>query len=356
MPNGQKDLYAVLGVSKTATTGEIKKVYRRLARKFHPDVNPGDKSAESRFKEISQAADILLDSEKRKLYDRYGEAAFASGFDAKKAADAERFAEGFRGSSGGRAPFDFEAFTSGRGGRFGFEAFEELFGSSRGAQARAVEPHPGETIQVEITIPFAGALKGTTVMVPLRLRTRCHRCGGGGNVNRSVCDLCRGSGETIDSQKVKVRIPEGVDEGSRVRVAGKGASSTTGGGPGDLFVLVHVESHPYFQRKGDDILTEVPITVREAYLGAEIEVPTIQGPVRAKIPAGTVGGQKFRLRGRGARNLQTRAHGDHVYRVNVVVPTAISEAGKTAADRLEVLYGGPVRAHLPKRLEDPESS
>lgn len=348
---GAKDLYEVLGVPRSASGAEIRKVYKRLARKFHPDVNPGDRAAEARFKEISHAADVLGDPEKRKLYDRYGDAAFSAGFDPERAARAEREAkEGFRGAPGGFGgmPFDFDLFGGGGGGRIDLE---DLFQGFAGRGQRPRGPVAGEPVQVEVTIPFADAVKGAAVTVPVRTRRPCADCGGSGQSGKSACPGCRGSGERVETERVKVKIPEGVDDGAKVRVAGKGHPSPGGGAAGDLYVVVHVEPHAYFQRQGDDIFTEVPVTVREAYVGAEIEIPTIHGPVRAKIPAGTTGGQKFRLRGRGVRNPQTRAHGDHVYRVNIVVPAVVTEPGKAAAERFEPLYGGPVRAHLPKRLE-----
>ncbi len=355
MVKDSRDLYSVLGLTKSASTAEIKKAYKRLARKFHPDVNPGNKGAEAKFKEISHAADVLSDPEKRKLYDRYGEVAFSSGFDAGRAARAEEQAS--RGFGGGQdpggVPRDFEFFSDLRRGT-GFRGIEDLFESLGGGGARARAPQGGESVEVEARISFAEAVRGTTLTVPVRTRRPCSACNGSGHVDNLVCQACRGSGERVETERVKVRVPEGVDEGSKVRVAGKGSPGGHGGSPGHLFVTVRVNPHPYFERKGDDIYSEVPVTVREAYAGSEIEIPTVHGPVRAKIPPGTVGGQKFRLRGRGVRNPQTRAHGDHVYRINILIPSVLTDAGRAAADRLEVLYGGPVRSHLPRSLEEAE--
>jgi molecular chaperone DnaJ len=357
MPQETKDLYEVLGVPKKATAAEIKKAYKRLARKFHPDLNPGDKGAEAKFKEISHAADVLGDKEKRKLYDRFGEAAFSAGFDPERAAWSEREAEAAAGAGrrsgrgagsqpGQGIPFDFDFFSSGGEGR----GIEDLFESLRG-QAGRVRTGPGESIDAEATLGFADAVRGTTVSFPVRRRHPCGECGGSGQRSRASCPACRGAGEVIETERVKVKIPAGISNGAKVRVPGKGHVSVSGGSPGDLFVVVHVKEHPYFQRQGDDILTEVPVTVREAYLGAEIEIPTIEGPVRAKIPPGTSGGQRFRLRGRGVRNVSTKAPGDHFYRVNIVVPKVQTDAGRAAVERLEQLYGESIRGNLPKTLE-----
>ncbi len=317
-----KDYYDVLGVKKTASEDEVKKAYRKLAKKFHPDVNKGNKDAENKFKEISEAYAVLSDEEKRQQYDRLGKEAFAYGG-----------AAGAGGQYPGGNPFagfDFSQFTEqfGGGGTRGrrtssrrpatgaggfTDIFSDLF--SGGGTGFETGPMRGSDIEAELTIDFRDAVLGTTM------------------------DL------VVNGSHIKVKIPEGVRDGQRIRLRGKGAPGSDGGPAGDLNVLVHVRPHPFFERRGDDIYIDLPITVGEAIRGAEVEVPTIHGPVRAKIPAHTQTGKTFRISGKGVKKKNTS--GDHFYRVLVFVPR---EAPANAIDAFEAAYAENPRANLKTEL------
>lgn len=314
----EKDYYDILGVKKTASEEEIKKTYRSLAKKWHPDKNKGNKDAENKFKEISEAYAVLSDKEKRAQYDRLGSEAFA-----------------FGGAGGGRNPFegfDFSQFTeqfSGggkgrtrtrttRGGGGGFtDIFSDLFGGGGGGY----EPGPqrGADVEAELTIDFRDAVLGATM------------------------DL------VVNGQPIKVKIPEGVADGQRIRIRGKGGPGSEGAPAGDLNVLIHVRPHPFFERRGDDIHIELPITVGEAIRGAEVEVPTIHGPVRARIPASTQSGQTFRIKEKGVRK-KGGGRGDHYYRAMVMVPKNVSADGLAAAEAIEREYIESPRAGLKTTL------
>lgn len=334
----KRDYYEVLGVSKEASEGDVKKAYRRLARKLHPDVNPGDKTAQKRFQEVQEAYDVLRDSEKRRAYDRFGHAGRPSmGFDPSSA-----------GGFGGRPGGGFEGTT--------FEGFQfeggdlgDLFGNLFGGRARRTEPEKGGDAQGTIEIPFREAVLGGTASLSLRLEKECPRCHGSGTLGREVCPTCRGRGRVAEAENVRIKIPEGTEDGGTVRVPGKGAPGSRGGPTGDLYVTVRVTPDPYFERRGDDIHGIVPVTVKEAYAGAEVDVPTIRGTFRARIPPGTRG-QKLRLRGKGVRNPRTGQTGDHIYTIRVVVPGNVTPAGLDAATLLDSLYDEPVRKDLPKGL------
>lgn len=328
-----KDPYEVLGVPRTAGDAEIKKAYRRLARKSHPDVNPGDAGAQRRFQEIAAAYEVLKDPKRRERYDRFGDTGeppppgagawgqgpFARGPHGKGAAESG----GFRWSG------DFS------------DLFSDLF-SGGGPGAGFGED---EDAAASLTIPFRDAVLGGTVSFSARIPRRCSRCRGTGRAAKSACPACHGSGSVVETESLTVRIPAGVDTGARIRVPGKGRTES-----GDLYLSITVEPHPYFSRDGDDIAADVPVSVPEAYLGAEIEVPTVHGPVRARIPAGTVSGQRFRLKGRGIENPRTGTTGDHYYRVRVVTPTVQSDEGKRLVEALRPLYARDLRADLPRGL------
>lgn len=274
----EKDYYELLGVKKDVSDDELKKAYRALAKKYHPDKNKGNKDAESRFKEISEAYAVLSDKEKRAQYDRLGREAFgAGGANPFAGFDFSQFggASGARRRSGGR-----------RGG--GAVDFTDIFGDLFGGGGGGMGPQRGGDIQAETTIDFRDAVLGTTLEV------------------------------SVARERVKLRIPEGIGDNQTVRLRGKGSPGSGGGPAGDLHVLVHVRKHPFFERRGDDIYIELPITIGEAIKGAEVEVPTIHGIVRARIPAGTQGGQTFRLTGKGVKKRDS--FGDHYYKVQIAIP------------------------------------
>jgi len=316
----EKDYYDILGVKKAASADDIKKAYRALAKKFHPDKNKGNKDAENKFKEISEAYEVLSDKEKREQYDRLGKEAFHFG--------GQGGANPFAGGANPFGGFDFSQFTSGggrpRGGRRstggagGFtDIFSDLFGGGGGGFEAG--PERGTDLEAELTIDFRDAILGATM------------------------DL------VINGKGIKVKIPEGVAEGQRIRLRGKGAPGGNGGPAGDLNVLIHVRPHPLFERRGDDIYIDLPIKVGEAIRGGEVEVPTIHGPVRARIPAGTQGGQTFRLRGKGVKK-KAGAFGDHYYRVEITVPKSTSEDVLEAADAIDAAYAEDPRAKLSSSL------
>jgi molecular chaperone DnaJ len=339
-----RDYYSVLGVERSAEAAEIKKAYRKLARKFHPDVNPDNPDAEKRFKEIQEAYAVLSDPEKRRQYDTYGhvEGVGDPGFDPfRRSGGSWRDAGGVRFDFGdiGGAPRGFQDLG---------DLFGDLFGRRRGAKATRERRGPDQ--EVEIEVAFGDAVRGTAVTIPVQRQVQCSVCGGSGNSSGRVCPSCHGAGVVVSTERLRVKVPEGVADGQRVRVAGKGGEGRGGAKAGDLFVRVRVKPHQFFTRDGDHIHTTVPVTFSEAYRGGEIEVGTIHGPVRAKVPAGTNSGRTFRLRGKGVRNTRTRAYGDHLYTVQIVVPKVMSPAGEEAARAVAELYQKNPRKDLPTGL------
>ena len=301
----EKDYYEILGVKKSATEEEIKKAYRNLAKKYHPDRNKGNKDAENKFKEISEAYAVLSDKEKREQYDRLGREAFNFG----------------AGGANPFAGFDFSQFTNrarrGGGARRAPSGLTDIFSDLFGGNIQFEEqPMRGADINAELTIGFREAVLGATM------------------------DL------TVNGGHIKVKIPEGVSDGQTIRLRGKGAPGQMGGQAGDLNVLVHVQPHPFYERRGDDIHINLPITVAEAVRGGEIEVPTIHGPVRARIPAGTEGGQTFRLSGKGVKK-KGGGYGDHYYRVEIVLPRSVPPE---ALEKIESQYRENPRARLKSAL------
>jgi len=326
----KRDYYDVLGVGRGAAPDEIKKIYRKLARKFHPDVNPGDKAAQKRFQEIQEAYDVLRDDEKRRAYDRFGHAG-------------ARMEE--PGDSG--IPFDFQGFGGGSGGGFAdfSSVFGDLFGGAGGPGGeRFGRAAPADT-RSSMEVPFRTAIFGGTLQLQTTRRSVCADCGGRGQKGRAPCPTCRGQGRIASLEKLRVKVPAGMREGGTIRLAGKGDTGPDGR-PGDLYVTIHVQPHPYFERRDSDIMAVVPITIREAYSGGDVLVPTIHGPVQARVPPGTQGGQKFRLRGKGVHDPRSGSTGDHVYTVRVVVPTNETPAGREAAALFDSLYAGDPRKDL----------
>lgn len=347
------EYYETLGVPRKATADEIRKAYRKLARKYHPDLNPGDKSAEDRFKKVQEAYDILSDSKKRGMYDQYG---FYS---------ESGFAGPPPGASNPRPGMDFDGFDfsdQSAGGRRtdtgGFrDIFSQFFGGRGGPHQAQPEPEKGGDLEYVMDIDFWQAIRGTRAKLNINRyevcatchgsgssgggEVTCPQCHGSGNVNqmagamkfsltcprcggsgrlRNSCPSCGGEGRVTRTESVEVRIPAGVRSSSRLRVPGKGNAGTMGAPSGDLYITTRVEEHPLFHRVGDNIEIQVPVTVSEAALGAKIEVPTVDGRTLLKIPQGTVNGQKFRLREKGVLNSRTSERGDQIVEVSLVAP------------------------------------
>jgi molecular chaperone DnaJ len=359
----QKDLYAVLGVAKAATADEIKKAYRKLARKHHPDLNPGNKQAEERFKQISVAHDVLTDPQKRKLYDEFGFDGLQPGFEPARAREYRRWAESghgfsFRpeaGAGAGAESFGF-GFDPGGGRRRAAgeeertfaDIISEMFGAGGAGAADEVRREAkGQDLEYPIEVDLLDALRGTQTAVSVRRPAPCPQCGGSGRQGLRACTRCAGTGTVEQRERLTVKIPPGVRDGARVRVKGKGGVGRGGAPPGDLYIIVKLRPHPFIQREGDDLTIEVPVTVGEAMLGATIAVPTPQGRVQLKVPQGSQSGQRLRLRGRGARPPGSDKSGDLYVRLMVQVPTNGGGEGlKEAVEALEGAYREDPRAHL----------
>ncbi|MFD4144593.1 MULTISPECIES: molecular chaperone DnaJ [unclassified Streptomyces] len=362
----EKDYYKVLGVPKDATEAEIKKAYRKLARENHPDANKGDVKAEERFKEISEANDILGDPKRRKEYDDaralFGNGGFRPGPGAAGGTFNFDLGDLFGGAQGGA-----QSGAGGFGGGLG-DVFGGLFNRGAGPGTRT-QPRRGQDIESEVTLSFTEAVDGATVPLRMSSQAPCKACSGTGDKNgtprvcptcvgtgqvsrggsgsfsltdpcvdckgrgliaQDPCEVCKGSGRARSSRTMQVRIPAGVSDGQRIRLRGKGTPGERGGPAGDLYVVVHVDAHPVFGRKGDNLTVTVPVTYVEATLGGEVKVPTLGGPpVTLKLPAGTPNGRTMRARGKGAvRKDGTR--GDLLVTVEVTVPTELSDKAKEA--------------------------
>jgi molecular chaperone DnaJ len=356
-----KDPYKALGVDRKASDEEIKKAYRKLARQYHPDANHGDKDAEERFKEIQEAYSILSDAEKRKQYDSGGGIFGGGGFD----------------------PGSFRTGTGGGFGGFG-DILSDLFGGG-GGRGGAAGPERGRDLETEVHISFEQAMEGAQIPVSVPLSAPCptchgtgakpgtqpticsrcqgrgveaesqglfsitqpcRQCGGTGTEIKDPCPTCDGSGRTRQVKRYRVNIPAGVREGSRVRLAGKGEAGPRGGASGDLYVVTHVTDSPIFRRKGDNLEVEVPITIPEAIRGATIEVPTLAGTKRIRVPSGTQHGTVQRLRGEGPPKLNGKGRGDIHYRLSIEVPSELSKEQAEIVDELATVIDGNPRERL----------
>ena len=343
--------YEVLGVARTASAAEVKKAYRSLARQYHPDRNPGDAQAEERFKEVQDAYDLLSDQEKREQFDRYGSLGGPGGF----------------GPGGVR----FENVDLGDLGDI-FGRFGGIFGG--GAQRGRPRPQKGVDLEARVRISFDDALAGVQVRVPVEVDTACHVCGGtgaepgtapktcpqchgsgvvsdshglfalshpcprcrgNGAIVEKPCRSCRGSGRERVTKRYLVKVPAGAKDGTRIRVKGKGELGANGGPPGDLWVRVEVEASPLYERRGADLLLEVPVTYPEAALGSTVEIPTPDGPVALKVPPGTESGKLLRVKGRGAPKLKGGGRGDLLARVRITVPGKLTKAEKEALEAFQ---------------------
>jgi molecular chaperone DnaJ len=389
MPAAPKhDYYETLGVPRKSSAEDIRKAYRKLARKYHPDLNPGDKAAEERFKNVQEAYDILSDPKKRQMYDQYG--VYAE----------NGFAGAGPGGPAGQGPgpnmdfggFDFSEFMSGAGGQRtgtgsagagagGFrDIFSQFFGGRSAPQA---EPEKGGDLEYVMDIDFWQAIRGTQARLnitrydicptchgsgstgagevtcpqckgtgnvtqmagAMKFNLTCPRCGGSGKL-RNACPTCGGDGRVTRTESVEVRIPPGARNGSRLRVPGKGNAGTQGAPPGDLYITTKVEEHPFFHREGDNIEIEVPVTVWEAALGAKIEVPTIDGRTLLKIPQGTKNGQRFRLREKGVASQRTGERGDQIVEVKIESPEPRDEETRELLRKLSKLHPEDPRAGM----------
>ncbi len=391
-----KDYYAMLGVKKTATSEEIRKAFRKMARRYHPDVNPGDKRAEEKFKEISEANDILSDEKKRKIYDQLG---FYS--DQIDPAQAEAYARQQNG--GAQAPvdfggFDFSGFQGGPGQHPGQQAgagssswgsFKDIFsGIFTGAQQqRPRGPQAGTDLEYQATVDFWTAIRGGQARIQInrqeacptchgqaqtggpmqcpecngtgqvtqmggrmKFNIACPRCNGTGRISND-CPTCQGEGVVARTETVEFRIKPGTRDGQRIRLQGKGNAGLNGGAPGDLFLIVRTGTHPVFTRSGDDVHLTVPVTIAEASLGAKVDVPTIDGRAQLKIPPGTQSGQKLRMRERGVENAQRPdQRGDQIVTVEVVVPTLQDERSREIMRELAKLNNQDPRVELFDKL------
>src|SRR6184192_1245361 len=372
----KRDYYEVLGVGRTATDEEIKRAYRKLAVKFHPDKNPDDPHAEEKFKELGEAYDVLMDPEKRAAYDRFGHAAFAQG------------GAGFGG--GFHDPFDIFREVFGQA-EFGGGIFETFFG---GGNAHTQDRQRGSDLRYDMRIDLeeaafgaekeieiekldicdkchgSGAEPGSrTVTCPtcggrgqvvssrgfFHISQTCPRCRGAGEVIEKPCPKCRGEGRVEKSGRVKLKIPAGIREGSRLRSLGNGESGIRGGPPGDLYVVIHVNEHRIFQREDDDLYCDVPIPFSVAALGGTIDVPTLEGRAPLKVSAGTQSGQMFKLRGKGVTNINGRANGDLFARLIVEVPSRLNAEQRRKLEEFAALCGDentPMRKSFFERAKE----
>ncbi len=377
----KRDYYEVLGVNRNASAEEIKKAYRKLAIKHHPDKNPDDAHAEERFKELSEAYEALADPQKRAAYDQFGHQAFAPGAGAGRGGG--QYAGGFHD------PFEIfrEVFggAAGRGGGSIFDdIFEQAFGGGGRTQRGRGGPQRGDDLRYDLEIDFEEAAKGIEKEIGFNrldacpackgsgaagnaraescptchgqgqvahsrgfftVASTCPRCNGAGEIIKNPCKSCNGEGRTQQQRKIKIRVPAGIDSGARLRSSGNGETGPRGGPAGDLYVVVHVRPNDVFLREGDDLLCEVPVHFTLAALGGEIEVPTLNGAARLKVPPGTQSGTVFRLRGKGMPNVHGHGRGDQHVRVMVEVPSKLSRAARAKLEELAALANDDAYPH-----------
>ncbi len=364
----KRDYYEILGVSRDASEADIKKAFRKLARKYHPDVNPGVKASEQQFKEVSEAYEVISDPKKRQQYDQFGHAAFDAGYG--------------QGSGGpGAGPSGFhqgaEFFSGGR--------FDDIFGNIFGGRHHPQGPSKGEDVTYSVEVDLEDAIFGRTMQVDLQREVSCTSCGGTGaqsgssrktcptcrgagsiaqlvgfmqtarpcttcrgegTINQNPCRICTGAGTIPKSESINVKIPAGVDNGSRVRVAGMGGSGEQGGPAGDVFIVTRVRPHGYFERKGDNLYSEEPVTLKEAALGEKIEIPTVDGIVSMTLPVGVQTGQQLKLKGKGVPHLGGGGTGDHYVTIKVMTPTGLSERGKAILRELDQMHPSEPRRNV----------
>jgi molecular chaperone DnaJ len=380
MPTTTKtDYYELLGVSRKASAKDIRAAFRKLARKYHPDLNPGDKAAEEKFKQLQEAYDVLSDSKKRQMYDQYG-------FYSENAPTGD---SGQGGTAGDNVNFDFNGFDfsggSGGTGAGGGASFRDLFSQffgGRGGVGLEEEAEPGSSLEYKLEIDFWDAVRGAVKKLQItrmdtcetchgtgaigspencptchgtgtvqqaagkmRFNVPCSRCGGTGKL-RTACKTCGGEGRVRRTETIDVRIPAGVASGGRVRVPGKGNAGTMGAPAGDLYLLVEVRPHPFFERRGNDLYTRVPVTVSEATLGAKVEVPTIDGRSIVRIPPATNSGSTLRLREKGVPSARSGARGDQYVEIQVIVPKPTDERVRNIMKELETVAPDDPRKDL----------
>jgi molecular chaperone DnaJ len=370
MPTTSKtDYYELLGVPRKATAKDIRTAFRKLARKYHPDLNPGDKASEEKFKQLQEAYDVLSDTKKRQMYDQYGfysDSVPQSGY------------TGSPGAAGNDVNFNFEGFDfgGGSGAGAGGGSFRDLFSSffgGRGGTSVEEEAETGADLEYRLEIDFGDAVRGAVKKIQItrldscqtchgtgavgspqvcptcngsgtiqqaagkmKFNVPCNRCGGTGKL-RTACKTCGGEGRVRHSETIDVRIPAGVANGGRVRVPGKGNAGTMGAPAGDLYLAVAVKPHEFFERRGNDLFTKIPVTVTEATLGAKIEVPTIDGRSLVRIPPGTNSGKTLRLKEKGVPNARSGERGDQYVEIQVVVPPPTDERVRNLMKELEAV-------------------
>ncbi len=372
------DFYKILGVSKDASEEKIKKAYRKLVRKWHPDINPGNNEAENKFKEISQAYDCLGSKEKRAIYDEFGTEGLQAGFDTQKARQYSQgggFQQGER-SAGGEGFGRYQSYE---------DIFGDIFGSGMGSSGfRSQAPLRGRDLQHDMTIDLVSALRGFETELSMQKTKTCGVCGGSGNNPNSTlstcaycggsgrldvaegpihftkpcphcqghgrtgkpCTACGGSGQVPGTEKIRVTIPKGVKEGSKVRIAGKGEPAPDGGQAGDLYLIIHLKPHPFLKRIDDDLYMDVPVTVREAMAGGTIDIPTVDGAVKLKVPSGSQTGKVLRLKGKGATHLKTKTRGNLMVKLVVKVPQTEDPEILAAVQKMDGMYKEGVRSTI----------